>query len=65
MQHPHNEVLLTFMYEGTNRFLTPQTGGYSAISQLISRKLQAGLGKGWEAAFKNEYTKSNLPGERL
>ncbi len=37
MQHPHSEVLLTFMYEETIRFLTPQTGGYSAISQPISK----------------------------
>ncbi len=25
MQHPHSEVLLTFMYEETIRFLTPQS----------------------------------------
>ena len=45
--------------EPLRKLAAEYTVSYETIRRVVraARKLQAGLGKGWEAALKNEYTK--------
>ncbi len=45
--------------EPLRKIAAEYTVSYETIRRVVraARKLQAGLGKGWEAALKNEYTK--------
>ena len=45
--------------EPLRKIAAEYTVSYETIRRVVraARKLQADLGKGWEAAFKNEYTK--------